>query len=1062
MTNLTRKRVVTLDDLNVLNQNAAYARQKGEEADAAALRAVTAAEQAELAAGHLPDAAEAAGHVGDAREAAGYLAPLAAAKDQADQNHARAEQDHQTVVENVAASARQQDANDARQAANNIITERVGTLSTSRNLSISGPQSTYPTVPANVYWSGWASSAGPRQDFNRVKVWIRPYDAAKPVTSLQLRVLSGDSTGAVLATKNVSVATQTGVAQALTFDLGSTVANAGGANIWIEVSSPERGYFVLLGTSQVYAAPAQYQHGLSGNWVAVTGGSYITYAEFDEYSATGHALALTAEMIALIRAGNPDGITAKTLTDRVGSLGPQITSRGESGPATAYSLAGTDSNFWYGWLFPVGVRQNFNRTRVRLKPFGTGALPTVVRAVLKNTDQNGAVLADVTFTRTFTAGDQEVTINWGATIANAGAAPLWLEVMTDAKVTALEIAANTYATTARYTGNGNVAAPSTNVAVGGLNFWAAFEFVDANTLLLTPTTEFANIIKAYTPSTAKGDTAYDQLLTLGRPLPILTGTSESVTLANSGNFFISNLSVGQAWYGWASGVGVRQNFNAVKLFVYPANPAALPTKLRVRVRETDSNGAVLGDVTVNLSGLTALTRNAVVVQFPTTITNAGGLPLYLEYWSDQHVALVGQQTSPPYNAVFRYATSAGAITTGSMSNGGPLTNIYAVFGTVSATPGYEFILSGSIWAQNPSAQPDLTSIFTASIHLPSVIPAVVGRELNIYYQNVIKSWHPLRSFTIRVTTTKGKTENHRWTFTPAAGDVGDVALTLSVWWNGVQVATKAVTVRVAAVNAATAVTRKLLSIADSTTETGRWLGEIETNISALSNVKIQTVGTRTTTNTGNGPTAKTEARSGWSVQRFYNDAASPFVFGGVFNFAQYLTNNPSVTLSAGDWVYFNLGINDLMFAGDDTSTNAKIDTMFTQMDAMIASIKAAVAGVRIAVDIPIPPSNEVGAAFGIYGSQVQFIQYARNRHTLAERILAKYGGREAENLHVFGGDVNFDVEDMATWLTATVSQSARSATQVTVRTDGVHPSLTGPGYLQKADMIYSHLRVLEG
>lgn len=36
MTNPTRKRVVTLDDLNVLNQNAAYARQKGEEASAAA------------------------------------------------------------------------------------------------------------------------------------------------------------------------------------------------------------------------------------------------------------------------------------------------------------------------------------------------------------------------------------------------------------------------------------------------------------------------------------------------------------------------------------------------------------------------------------------------------------------------------------------------------------------------------------------------------------------------------------------------------------------------------------------------------------------------------------------------------------------------------------------------------------------------------------------------------------------------------------------------------------------------------------------------------------------
>lgn len=103
MTNPSRKRVPTLDDLNVLNQNAAYARQKGEAAETAATRATTAAEQAEQAASALPSAAEAAGYVGDAREAASYLAPLAAAKTQADQNHTRATQDHQQVTDSLAA-----------------------------------------------------------------------------------------------------------------------------------------------------------------------------------------------------------------------------------------------------------------------------------------------------------------------------------------------------------------------------------------------------------------------------------------------------------------------------------------------------------------------------------------------------------------------------------------------------------------------------------------------------------------------------------------------------------------------------------------------------------------------------------------------------------------------------------------------------------------------------------------------------------------------------------------------------------------------------------------------
>ncbi|MFW8627840.1 hypothetical protein [Deinococcus sp. ME38] len=78
MTNPTRKRVVTLDDLNVLNQNAAYARQKGEEASAAAQQADTARQNLEELAGDTQAAGQQATQAAQAATLAKNSATAAA------------------------------------------------------------------------------------------------------------------------------------------------------------------------------------------------------------------------------------------------------------------------------------------------------------------------------------------------------------------------------------------------------------------------------------------------------------------------------------------------------------------------------------------------------------------------------------------------------------------------------------------------------------------------------------------------------------------------------------------------------------------------------------------------------------------------------------------------------------------------------------------------------------------------------------------------------------------------------------------------------------------------
>jgi hypothetical protein len=938
------------------------------------------------------------------------------------------------------------------------VTTRVGTVQNVRNLSNTGTSGTYPVGTAgSVYWCGWAGVAGPRQNFNRLRFWIKPFDPAKPVVSLLVNIRSLTQAGAILATKTVNVTTTTNVATMVEVLLDALVPNASATSLYIEVSSPEKGYFTMLSTTA--SATARYLNNGPINpavWTDGVSGNYIPYIEFEEYNATGFALSYTAEMTALLRATLPEGAAAKTTVDRLALLSPTITQAGTTGATVLYGGGNGGANNWTAWTGPIPAFQNFSRLEIQGQPYAGGAALTAMRLRLITNDANLTVLADLTQNVTTTAGVPfTVAFDLPATIVNAAAGSFVMEVYGNGRWVPMQSNYTSVNSPApRYGVTGSLT-DTTTIAAGGFYLYARALLVNTALTLLSLTSDMQAALNAL--GIGSGNSALTQLSTLGRSMPILTGTTESVPLANAAVYFVPNTT----WYGWGSGVGTPQNFNAVQFYLYPANAAALPTNLRVRVRQTDYQGTVLADVTLSLAllNLKANALNLINVPLGTTIANSAAGNLWFEFFADSQVSPVGQQASAPYfnaSGSLRYG-GAGSISTGTTSVGGPYTAIYALFGMQSASS--RFLLDSAVITQIPT--PNLNAIFTGTIALPAIIPAVVGSECNIYFNNVIKSWHPLSAFKIRVTTTKGKTENHRWTFTPVAGDIGDTALQVEIWWNGTMVASQAVTVRVKAVNSASAITQKFFSIADSTTEVGRWLGEIETNISAGSNVKYVMVGTRTTTNAPNGPTAKTEARQGWDTNRFFTDATSPFVFGGVFNFGTYLSNNPTITLTAGDWTYINLGINDLMFTGDDAATNAKIDAMFTQIDAMIASIKAAVSGIRIALDVPIPPSNEVGASFGIYGPQVQFARYTRSRHTLAERMYAKYGGQTGSNIYVFDGGMGMDVEDIATFPTTTKTASARSTTSITARTDAIHPNILGPGYLQKADTVYASLRVLE-
>ena len=356
-----------------------------------------------------------------------------------------------------------------------------------------------------------------------------------------------------------------------------------------------------------------------------------------------------------------------------------------------------------------------------------------------------------------------------------------------------------------------------------------------------------------------------------------------------------------------------------------------------------------------------------------------------------------------------------------------------------------------------------------TLSLPANIYAVEGRETNIYWANILRSWLPWDQFEFDVTCTKGKQERRRWVYTPQAADAGRVAFTLNVYRHGTLVATESRTVVTKALTAGTGVTRKILCIGDSVTNAKRWLAEVQNlfnfNINSpaagggadvMTLTEIGSLSASVNDAEGNARTVYHEGRSGWTVANYYTSVSSPFVFGGAFDFAQYLTAN-GLTMASADSILVHLGINDLFNLTTDASVRSSCVTMTTQLNAMIVNWRAAVSGVRTLVAVTIPPSIRQDAFGDDYDAGQTVWRYWRNRLLWAEWIIANFGGRTADSIYLLPWNCQIDPE-YGFGLTDT-AVNARDAITYAKCLDSVHPGASG--YDQMADALKATLKSLE-
>ena len=358
--------------------------------------------------------------------------------------------------------------------------------------------------------------------------------------------------------------------------------------------------------------------------------------------------------------------------------------------------------------------------------------------------------------------------------------------------------------------------------------------------------------------------------------------------------------------------------------------------------------------------------------------------------------------------------------------------------------------------------------------VPKKIYAVVGREINIYFRNLVTVINP-DMLAFEVNTKLGRTDAVRWHCIPTEEQVGEHRIGVSVWNDDGKLAEAETTLVVVPANAGE----------------GRELVILEIGASCMAAAghgealwqRFQTPGNPTLTMLGShapgyGPVQPggpaNEAYGGWTWTTFFEktktnnlandglhparptDVPSPFLFkkedAFTFDFAQYLEK-----VCGGrkpDAVLFELGVNGLFLMKTDEEVKSHIENRIVPyMKQMMAEIRRVVPDVKLGVEL-IPTGSASQDAFGKnYGTSQSRRRWLRNAY-----LLHACYEENAEELgyELIPAYVNFDC--VLNYPQQLVPAYEGSTIQVKTVTNALHP--TREGYGQWADSEYFWLKYI--
>jgi hypothetical protein len=337
------------------------------------------------------------------------------------------------------------------------------------------------------------------------------------------------------------------------------------------------------------------------------------------------------------------------------------------------------------------------------------------------------------------------------------------------------------------------------------------------------------------------------------------------------------------------------------------------------------------------------------------------------------------------------------------------------------------------------AKEDLTEIV-----IPGKIVVARGRELNIYYDDILKnkslkdivhvevnnfdnSYRELIRISASNTTT-GTVDCNLFMFTTDS-NLNDYSTAYS----------KSFQISKVSSNAGSGLTKKVLIIGDTLVDTDTMIGELG-KLFSTDSMQMQFLGTRGTT------TYKHEGRTGWAandyVHQFFPDhygaaqISNPFFNSTTssFDFTYYMTSEGYLDV---DYVLLCLGTYDTIYYTQDEYIDA--------LNIMINSIKTFSALIKIGIWLPPIPN--------------QRDNNLKNRDIILsynKKAITIFDNREAENIFLIPVYLNIDITLHGDYQGINYTRSARDGTTM-VR--AYKPwELSSNGYYKIADVIYSYLK----
>lgn len=352
--------------------------------------------------------------------------------------------------------------------------------------------------------------------------------------------------------------------------------------------------------------------------------------------------------------------------------------------------------------------------------------------------------------------------------------------------------------------------------------------------------------------------------------------------------------------------------------------------------------------------------------------------------------------------------------------------------------------------------------------LPPSIPAVVGIECNVYFDNVVLVPNPA-NFVFDSVCSKGRQQVERWTWTPSEADVGEHSFQLDVRDGENRVIASAKTVvKVVAANRGEGKPLSVLCVGDSLTHASTYTQRLLDLRDKPGNPKLTLVGSHWLGEKP-GPN-RHEGYGGWTAKRFathitetarggdYKQRGSPFLYRGddgklALDFVRYCRD-----MNEGrspDVVTIFLGPNDI-FSFNDETIEGGIDDMLKHLDLLVGMLRKQSASTRVAILLPVPPAATQDAFGSNYASGQTRWQYKRNQHRLVERLLEQYSGRESDQVHVVPTYIGLDC--VHNYPTESVPANATNEAKILRQNNGVHPAASG--YHQIGDMLFAWLKSL--